>query len=215
MDRRSFLGGVAALSFAAFAPAGEPRASTQAIDRLIEQLGSRRFREREAASKALAEVGEPALDALRTAAKDDADPEVRRRAAQLVNRLDFRQRLGTWRVVSVELRGAVIGTLPRGDDEVTFTADGIASAPWLLGRGTCQVDALATPQHIDVRLYYRDRTVGATVPLGTYRGIYRVEKGELVLCFDMARKSRRPTEFKAAAGSDAILYRLRRRQHRP
>jgi uncharacterized protein (TIGR03067 family) len=214
MDRRSFLAGCAALALTGSLRADQPTKS-QATDRLIGQLGSRKFREREAASKALAKVGEPALDALRTAAKDDADPEVRRRAAQLVNRLDFRQRLGTWRVVSVELHGAVVRTLPRGDDEVTFTADSITSAPWLFGRGKYRVDALATPQHIDVRPYYRDRTVGGTVLLRMYRGIYRVEKAELVLCFDPARKSGRPLEFKSEAGSQVILCRMRRRNTRP
>jgi uncharacterized protein (TIGR03067 family) len=210
MNRRSFLGGVAALGFAAFAEADDAAKSPEAIQRLIEQLGSKKFREREAASKALAKVGEGALDALRKAARDDADAEVRRRAAQLVNGRDLRQRLGTWRIVGVELRGAVIRTLPRGDDEFTFTADGVNSAPWLFGRGKYQVDALAEPQHIDVQLSYGGVRAGTTVLLRTYRGIYRVAKDELVLCFDTARKSRRPTEFKTAAGSDVVLYRMRR-----
>jgi hypothetical protein len=60
------------------------------IDGLIKQLGSRTFREREAASKALEKVGKPALERLRRAAKDDPDAEVRRRAGALVERTEQR-----------------------------------------------------------------------------------------------------------------------------
>jgi hypothetical protein len=90
MDRRSFLCGVAALGFTAFAQAGDATQPPQAIDRLIRQLGNRKFREREAASSALDKVGEPALEALRRAAKGDADAEVRRRAGRLVERTEYR-----------------------------------------------------------------------------------------------------------------------------
>jgi hypothetical protein len=50
------------------------------IDRLIRQLGSDRFVERDAASRALEAIGEPALKALRQAASSSDDVEVRRRA---------------------------------------------------------------------------------------------------------------------------------------
>jgi hypothetical protein len=56
------------------------------VERLIKQLGSDRFRQREAATKRLEEIGEPALDALYKAA-DSADAEVRRRAEYIVNKL--------------------------------------------------------------------------------------------------------------------------------
>jgi WD40 repeat protein len=54
------------------------------IARLIRQLGSERFSEREAAGEALVEVGEPALAPLRQAAAASDDAEIRRRAANLV-----------------------------------------------------------------------------------------------------------------------------------
>ncbi len=57
--------------------------STQ-IDRLIKQLGSEQFAEREAASRELAAYGESALPALRRAAAGSGDAEVRRRARELV-----------------------------------------------------------------------------------------------------------------------------------
>src|SRR5260221_1959364 len=50
------------------------------IARLIQQLGSDRFVEREAASRALEAMGPSALEALEAAARDSSDPEIRARA---------------------------------------------------------------------------------------------------------------------------------------
>jgi hypothetical protein len=62
------------------------------IARLIGQLGSGAFAEREAASRALEAIGLPARDALRKAVAESKDPEVLHRARRLVelieNRLD-------------------------------------------------------------------------------------------------------------------------------
>src|SRR5947209_19107504 len=60
------------------------RADDKDIDRLVKQLGSSKFKEREAASNALLKVGKPALKALQTAAKDSGDAEIRSRAAGLI-----------------------------------------------------------------------------------------------------------------------------------
>jgi WD40 repeat protein len=54
------------------------------IDRLIRQLGSDKFTEREGAGRALQAIGLPALDALLNAAAKSDDAEIRRRASQLV-----------------------------------------------------------------------------------------------------------------------------------
>jgi len=53
------------------------------VDVLIKQLGDDDFAKREAAGKALAEIGEPALSALQEAAAS-GEPEVRQRAERLV-----------------------------------------------------------------------------------------------------------------------------------
>jgi WD40 repeat protein len=66
-----------------FVPVAAVAPDDAEIARLVEQLGSDKFKEREAASTRLAEIGEPALDALDKAATSD-DPEVRRRAADIV-----------------------------------------------------------------------------------------------------------------------------------
>jgi carboxyl-terminal processing protease len=60
------------------------------ISRLIQQLGSKDFREREAASQQLDRIGEPAIKFLRKAADEHADPEVRQRAQVLVESIQNR-----------------------------------------------------------------------------------------------------------------------------
>jgi hypothetical protein len=57
------------------------------IDKLIEQLGSASFAEREKASKELAAIGAPALEALRKAAKSD-DAEIRKRAEEILPKIE-------------------------------------------------------------------------------------------------------------------------------
>jgi hypothetical protein len=54
------------------------------IDRLIQQLGSPQFAERQAASKGLEAIGEPAVEALQKAVASSPDAEVRRRAETLL-----------------------------------------------------------------------------------------------------------------------------------
>ena len=53
------------------------------VERLIKQLGSDKFKEREAAMKRLLEIGEPALDALYKA-QTSADEEVRQRTEKII-----------------------------------------------------------------------------------------------------------------------------------
>ncbi len=60
------------------------------VERLVRQLGSESFAQREAAGKALDAIGEPALDALRKAASDSPDAEVRRSAKRLVKAIEAR-----------------------------------------------------------------------------------------------------------------------------
>src|SRR5262245_3453121 len=62
------------------------------IARLINQLGDDAFAKREAASKELQAIGEPAADALRKASTSDADPEIRRRAEGVLRALAARAR---------------------------------------------------------------------------------------------------------------------------
>src|SRR5262245_63008818 len=65
----------------------DKKADPDRIAKLITQLGSTTFAEREQATKDLEAIGEPALDALRQATKSD-DAETRRRAGDLVKKLE-------------------------------------------------------------------------------------------------------------------------------
>jgi hypothetical protein len=76
------------LAFISSAVRSEEPAKAPIAD-LIRALGSEDYQEREAASKALGVLGAPALDALRKASLDH-DPEVRGRAAALVQLIESR-----------------------------------------------------------------------------------------------------------------------------
>jgi len=86
-----------ALSVLALLPAPsdarDDKTQTEKIAQWIQQLGSDSFAERNAASKALDEIGEPALEALREAMKS-RDAEVRRRATALVATIEARTQSG-------------------------------------------------------------------------------------------------------------------------
>jgi len=82
-------GGVASRMPAAPGPLNQAKVAE--IARLVVQLGSESFTEREAASKALDDFGEAALDALQQAAATSPDPEVQRRAGQLISAIGQRE----------------------------------------------------------------------------------------------------------------------------
>src|SRR5690242_6920522 len=69
------------------------QADADQVTRLIRQLGSDQFRERQQASTELEAIGEPAWEALADAAARSDDPEVRRRARQLVRAIESRREL--------------------------------------------------------------------------------------------------------------------------
>ena len=81
------------LALLAATPAPAETADAKKITQLIEQMGSSSFEERQKASDALDAVGEPALEALRKATKS-TDAEVRKRATDLVSRIEARVESG-------------------------------------------------------------------------------------------------------------------------
>jgi hypothetical protein len=81
------LGAGLALALALPSPADEAP-SKETIDKLIEQMGSDTFAEREKAMKELAAIGVPALEALQKAAKSD-DAEIRKRAESLIPKIEI------------------------------------------------------------------------------------------------------------------------------
>src|SRR5262245_43839654 len=80
------LGAGLGLAVALPSPAAEYKTDAGRIAKLIDQLGSPKFTEREDAMKELEKIGVPALPALRKATKSN-DAETRRRAEELVGKL--------------------------------------------------------------------------------------------------------------------------------
>src|SRR4051812_25546816 len=83
-------------------PAGNERLRAE-VETLAARLGDKDFRARQAAGKALEDIGEAALPALRRAA-DSGDEEVRRRAEVLARKIE-RAALLAPRRVTLALKG--------------------------------------------------------------------------------------------------------------
>src|SRR5437870_50282 len=97
------------------------------IDHLIRQLGSRKFADRAAAAKALAEIGEPALAALRRTAASGVDLETCRRAEDLVRKIERRWELLCFKGHTDAIPGAVLS--PNG--QLVLSAGRSESSPRL------------------------------------------------------------------------------------
>jgi hypothetical protein len=108
MRAGTILGAALGLSFVISegAVGGDPDrwASSRAIARLIVHLGDDAFDKREGASKELEAIGEPAIAALRQAAASSDEPEIRRRAEEVLQALriraeqkEFSKWQGRWR----------------------------------------------------------------------------------------------------------------------
>ncbi len=80
---------IAVAAIAAAIRAEEPKsgAPEKEMKRLIDQLGSERFQDREQATRQLAQLGKSALPGLKEATQSP-DAEVRRRAQQLVEQIE-------------------------------------------------------------------------------------------------------------------------------
>src|SRR5262245_8969966 len=81
------------------APAPAP-VSPEQLQKLIEQLGDTKFQVREQATAELSRLGRAALKALKDAAANHKDPEVRKRAGALVDEMQARDR-PRWALLSV------------------------------------------------------------------------------------------------------------------
>jgi uncharacterized protein (TIGR03067 family) len=220
MDFSRSRAGMCALWIAAFhlaqplAKADEPAASRIAI--LIEQLGHRDYRARDAASRDLEALGETAVLALEKARDASDDAEVRRRATMLLDHAEGlrRQRLarqlhGAWTVTSAERGGRPHDELLRG--KLTFSPDGEilfqrAGAP---ESGSCGyrygLQPTHTPGHLCV---FRLREPGDDVD-DAMLGIYTLHGDELRICFG-EEGGKRPSEFKTYSGTGELYLVLRR-----
>ena len=94
MNARIVSGSIAAVAIVAAAgrASTDPAGPGDRVERMVRQLGDRSFTRREAASRDLVAIGEPAMGALRVAASSDSDPEVRARADRVINSIAARAR---------------------------------------------------------------------------------------------------------------------------
>jgi RNA polymerase sigma factor (sigma-70 family) len=125
------------------------------IERLIQQLGSDEFEKREAATQALKKVGKPALKALHQAATENADIEVRSRAAALI--LAIRGSL----MRSIDLGPHVNQKLkerfhnhPEGNDLATLPSgrQSFAGIAFTVGEGAVQVGGEKPAQVLGIKV---------------------------------------------------------------
>ena len=93
---------------------------TDRVARLIRQLGHDDFAKREAASKELDAIGEPALDALRKASASDGDAEIRRRAERIVESVTGRIRAAAAKKELARWEGEWVGN---GQQTLIFKGD--------------------------------------------------------------------------------------------
>jgi uncharacterized protein (TIGR03067 family) len=173
------------------------------VDRLIRQLGSPSFREREAAAERLRGLGEAALDALREAAENNPDAEIRLRADGLLAALGPKGLQGTWTVVAGEMEGVPVPSDLRQGAKLTITKDTLTFTwPQADFQGVCQLEPAGNPPTVDVAQV----SGGAVVLRKALRGIYVRERQRLSMCFSFSSNPQeRPAKFATASGSQSVL----------
>src|SRR5262245_36869004 len=173
------------------------------VAQLIRQLGDDDFRKREAASKQLTAIGEPALPALKTAASD-ADAEIRRRAKRIIQTItgrlagDEQKRLeGTWVGVGQEENGKDTPSrtkiaLTEGRSVATNSAGvEVFRCTWRV------IDPTAAPRQLDL-----------VAPDGrVFQAIYELDGAKLRYCGSYIQ---RPDAFSTKPGDGRYMATLKR-----
>jgi uncharacterized protein (TIGR03067 family) len=162
--------------------------------RLVRELGDRSFARREAASRALAAIGEPARAAL-IKATTDPDPEVARRARAALDGLTARAQAAAAKTELDRWQGEWTGN---GGQRLVFRGD-----RWMWGDGGPSVFDEGTARRVVIvavgeKVVQADLVVGDPAEGGRVcRAIFRLDGDTLNYCgtYDPDR----PTEFRHTA----------------
>jgi uncharacterized protein (TIGR03067 family) len=189
-----------------------PPPTQLAIARLIKQLGSPSFQEREAAAKALESMGARALPVLQKVT-NDKDPEIRRRARRLVETVrrpavvPEKERLyGLWRVVSFECEGLPMN--PDGTRREYFfdepTVRRVHSGSWgsMTMGGVYGLGRVGSIGTLDMHFPLGDGVTSSAM-------IYRLDGDTLQLCYSEGGTGR-PEKFESRKGTKLVLLTLKR-----
>jgi hypothetical protein len=193
---------------------GDPAkgARPERIAGLVRQLGHDKLVKRQAASKELEAVGEPALDALGKAANDD-DPEVRWRAEKLIGRIGHR--LERTDVKSVPPPKGAVVLFDGKSLEAWVGRDGEAYPSWELLDGgimeACQADirtrrtfAGAYKLHVEFRIPAHPEN---TAQGRGYSGVYLHGRYEIQILDSYGPQAKDPRAIHSApAESCGAIY---------
>ncbi|HKB04355.1 MAG TPA: hypothetical protein VKD90_19175 [Gemmataceae bacterium] len=175
--------------------------ATDMVTGLIRQLGHRCFAKREAASRELATIGEPARAAL-TNATADPDPEVGRRARQVLDGLDARALAAAARKELARWEGEWTGN---GGQKFVVKGDRWAwgqAGSWTLDE---QKGDLVLIVAVGEKLIHADMLVGDPANGGRVcRAIFRLHGDTLHYCgtYDPFR----PTEFRTTINTFYVAW---------
>jgi uncharacterized protein (TIGR03067 family) len=193
---------------------GDQSRATEAenIARLIKQLGDYSYEKREAASKELSAIGEPALASLRSAVMGSNDLEIRVRAEQLIAEIQFQapkkvlsKLEGTWIRQTAESNGKVA---PKDVQPVRYLFKG-NSVSVKIGDSIKQ-KAIWTNVNVLGDAIIMDYTITEGVNQGgKMHGLFILAGDELRWCYCYAQHDR-PTTFETKAGDNKSLVTLKR-----
>jgi hypothetical protein len=194
-----------ALAFApgaAFAGAGPKEdAQRDRVAPLVRQLGDRSFAKREAASRELAAIGEPARAALTNAA-GDPDPEVGRRARQVLDALDVRALAAAAKLELARWEGEWTGN---GGQKFVIKGDRWAwgtAGSWTLDERNGNLVLIVA---VGERLIQADMVVGDPANGGRMcQAIFRLDGDTLHYCGSYGPV--RPTDFRTTVNEFYVAW---------
>jgi uncharacterized protein (TIGR03067 family) len=191
------------------AEAGTPRAGagtgtqSERIARLIQQLGDDDFAQRDAASKELDAIGEPAVAALRQVAASSADAEIRRRAEIIVRNVLARALAIAAKKELAKWEGSWIGD---PGVTLTITGDRFTSAAPRIGPRNGKLVVIEIREKVVLVDFFVDE---GDVRGQTAKAILRLEGDTLHYCVTYSES--RPADFKTAAGNYYVAWKRTRK----